>query len=341
MARSGEGAPAPVTVMSRNLYLGADFALVLQGQVSAALQQVSTTLFPVRVPALVQEILEVNPHLIGLQEVTTYEFSPGCGFPIPAIDYIALLTGALGGAYEAYYSPNLTVQVPAWDGCVVTYSDADAILVRTDGTVTVNDDWAGPYAEQVILTQLGDLENKRGYQWVDVTVDGQQFFFVNTHLEVQGWADVQVLQTAELLETVDNLGGPVIMVGDFNSAANPGAPEVSKTASYGMILDAGFDDLWLRHHGVNTESGLTFGHAADLSNEEPVFDQRIDFVFARNVLSGAGYAGGVEMDVVGEEDGDDFLAFNPLLGMDIQMWPSDHAGIHATLWMPRGLMAQW
>jgi endonuclease/exonuclease/phosphatase family metal-dependent hydrolase len=338
-ARAGAGAPAPVTVMTRNLYLGADFGLVLQGRIPEALQQVSTTLFPLRVPALAQEIMAVRPHLVGLQEVTTYEFSPECGFPLSSIDYIDMLTAALGGAYTAYYSENVSVPVPAGGGCVITYTDADAILVRA-GDVEVYDSWAGAYDAQVVLPQLGNLENERGYQWVDVSVAGQRFFFVNTHLEVQGWAETQEAQTAELLEAVDELGGPVILVGDFNSAANPGASAESKTATYDMVLDAGFDDLWLRHHGKSTGTGLTFGHAADLSNEEPSFDQRIDFIFARNVPSGAGYAGGVEMDVVGEEDGDDFLAYNPVLGTLVHLWPSDHAGLHATLWMPPGLMAR-
>ncbi len=338
--RAGAGAPAPVTVMTRNLYLGADFALVLEGNVAEALQQVSTTLFPLRVPALVQEIMAVQPHLIGLQEVTTYEFTPECGFPLPSIDFIDMLTGALGGTYTAYYSENVSVPVPAGGGCVITYTDADAILVRAGTEVEVHDSWAGPYEAQVVLPQLGNLENKRGYQWVDVSVEGQRFFFVNTHLEVQGWAEIQEAQAMELLEVVGELGGPVIMVGDYNSAANPGAPAASRTATYGMVLDAGFDDLWLRHHGKFTGTGLTFGHAADLSNEEPFFDQRLDLVFARNVPSGAGYAGGVEMDVVGEEDGDDFIAYNPVLGEEVHLWPSDHAGVHATLWMPRGLMTR-
>lgn len=338
-ARAG-GAPAPVTVMTRNLYLGADFGLVLQGRVDLALQQVNTTLFPLRVPALVGEIMAAQPDLIGLQEVTRYAFTPDCGYPLPTIDYISTLMTALGGAYEAYYSENVSVPVTVGGGCEITYTDADAILVRLRDGVEVHDSWAGPFEAQVVLTQLGDLENQRGYQWVDVSVEGQRFHFVNTHLEVQSWSDIQEAQATELLQAVDDLSGPVIMVGDFNSAANPGAPEASRTATYGLVLDAGFDDLWLRHDGTGTESGLTFGHAADLSNEEPDFGQRIDFIFARTVPSGAGYAGGVEMDVVGEEDGDDFLAFNPLLGTEVHLWPSDHAGVHATLRMPPGLLSR-
>ena len=341
-AREGGGAPDPVTVMTRNLYLGADFSLVLTGQIQAALAQVSTTFFPLRAPALVAEIAAVQPDLIGLQEVATYQFSAGCPTGAGTIDFLAILVGALGGAYTPYASPNLSVQVPAGPTCVITYTDADAILVRQGPDVMVHGSGTASYQAQVSLAQLGGLQNLRGYQWVDVAVDGQRFHFVNTHLEVQqppSWGAIQEMQAAELLAFVNGLGGPVFMVGDFNSAANPSAPAASRTATYGMILDAGFDDLWLRHNGQNTDTGLTFGHDPDLSNVQPDFNQRIDFIFARNVPSGAGFAGGVEMGVVGEEPGDGYVVFNPLLGMDVHLWASDHAGVHATLWMPPGLMA--
>jgi endonuclease/exonuclease/phosphatase family metal-dependent hydrolase len=342
LLREGGGAAEPVTLMTRNLYLGTDFALVLAGQIQAAVALVSTTYFPLRAPALVAEIMAVQPDLIGLQEVSTYQFSAGCPGGAGTIDFLGILVGALGGAYAPYYSPNLSVQVPAGGTCVITYTDADAILVRQGPDVMVYGSGTASYGDQVSLPSFGGLQNLRGYQWVDVSVDGQRLHFLNTHLEVQqppSWGAIQELQAAELLAFVDQLDGPVFMVGDFNSAANPSAPAVSRTATYGMILEAGFDDLWRRHNGHNTDAGLTCCQLPDLSNVAPDLDQRIDFIFARNVPSGAGFAGGVEMDLVGEEAADGYVVFNPLLGMDVHLWPSDHAGVHATLWMPPGVMA--
>lgn len=342
---------APVAVMSRNLYLGADFSLVLTGRVEEAWQQVMRTNFQLRAGALAAEVATLGPDLIGLQEVSHYVISvehPEHGWiPVQVIDYLDLLVGALAAAGVEYVpveaATNLTATIPIPDvmglPARVSYADGDAILALDTDEVEVHESgsWHFAPANQVSLRPLFDLDNLRGYQWADVTVRGQRFHFINTHLEVQtpaSWGATQERQTGELLAFVDGLDGPVLMVGDYNSAANPDAPMGSQTATYGMILEAGFDDLWLRHHGRFTTEGVTCCHHPDLSNPDPDLDQRIDFVFARNVPSGAGYAGGVAMEVVGEEP-DDF--FTSLLGYGL--WPSDHAGLFASLWMPIGLMA--
>lgn len=340
---------APVAVMSRNLYLGADFGLVLTGRVEEAWQQVMRTNFELRAGALAAEMGSLRPDLIGLQEVSLYVISvdhPEHGWiPVHVIDYLDLLVDALAVAGVEYVpveaSTNVTATIPIPDvmglPARVSYTDGDAILALDTDEVEVHGSGSWHFQSQVSLRPILDLDNLRGYQWADVTVRGQRFHFINTHLEVQSpasWGATQERQAGELLAFVDGLDGPVLMVGDYNSAANPDAPMESRTATYGMILEAGFDDLWLRHHGRYTTEGVTCCHSADLSNTDPDLDQRIDFVFARNVPSGAGYAGGVAMDVVGEEAAD---VFTTALGYDL--WPSDHAGLFASLWMPIGLMA--
>lgn len=340
---------APVAVMSRNLYLGADFSLVLAGRVEEAWQQVMRTNFELRAAALAAEMGSLRPDLIGLQEVSLYVISvdhPQFGWiPVHVIDYLDLLIDALAVAGVEYVpaeaATNVTATIPIPDvmglPARVTYTDGDAILALDTDEVEVHGSGSWHFQSQVSLRPLLDVDNLRGYQWADVTVRGQRFHFINTHLEVQSpasWGATQERQAGELLAFVDGLDGPVLMVGDYNSAANPDAPMESRTASYSMILGAGFDDLWLRHHGRFTTEGVTCCHFPDLSNPEPALDQRIDFVFARNVPSGAGYAGGVVMEVVGDEAAD---IFTTVLGYDL--WPSDHAGLFASLRMPIGLMA--
>lgn len=339
-ARGGQSAaPEPVRMLTRNLYLGADIDAVLAdpiGGAAAAWAEVQHTNYPVRAGLLADEIAALRPHLIGLQEVTRYTVFAADFTPIQELDFLDVLLlhlGARGLEYEVVTrATNLSVFLPLGD-IFIQYTDGGAIL-KAPGVEVHEAGWRH-FASQVVLPAPVNEPNLRSFHWADVTVDAQRFLFVNTHLEIQRWADEQVGQTAELLEFVDAWGGPVFMVGDFNSAANPGARPESRTPTYRMVLDAGFDDLWLRGHGRFTNAGLTCCHASDLSNPEPELDQRIDYIFGRNVPSGKGYAGGAELQVVGDESGDRFC-----LAPDYCLWPSDHAGVFGEVWMPRGLMAR-
>jgi hypothetical protein len=156
---------------------------------------------------------------------------------------------------------------------------------------------------------------------------------VNTHLEIQPFAPIQHLQTAELLtEVVYGLEGVTVMTGDFNSdaAAGPGAP--SWTESYDMIRTAGFADAWLEAEPAPGVSGVTCCQASDLRNDASQLYQRIDFVFIRLPRGkGPGHhiPGRIDVDVVGDEVADK-------VGLN-NLWPSDHAGVVADFWLPPGL----
>lgn len=336
-------AGAPLRLLSRNLYLGANIDQVLFGGpegLAAALAEIQYTSYPHRAHALAAEIAALQPHLVGLQEVSTFVLPTAAG-PF-RIDFLAMLLSALedrGLDYEVVIAnQNFTTLLPVAPGVNVFYADGDAIIARPDVMIHAAEGTHFAEANQVDLDQYipGLGYNLRGYQWADVSVAGQRFLFVNTHLEVQLWADVQERQAAELLAFVEGRNGPVFMTGDFNSAANPDAPEGSMTATYPMILNAGFDDLWLRGHGPFTTGGLTCCQASDLSNETPDLNQRIDFLFARNVPSGnGGFAGGAKLDVIGDETGD---RFGTPMGYDL--WPSDHAGLFGELRLPPGLAMQ-
>jgi hypothetical protein len=102
---------------------------------------------------------------------------------------------------------------------------------------------------------------------------------------------------------------PVILAGDFNSRADG-----TGTATYATLIGAGFDDTWTATHPGSL--GNTWGHAVDLRNTTVDLTQRLDLVLYRGDLSAE------RAVVVGEE-----LADRTASGL----WPSDHAGVVATL----------
>ena len=83
--------------MTRNIYIGADVDIVLDAEtqeeipalVAIAFEDLKSTNFPSRAAALAEEIEKTMPHMIGLQEVSTfYTRSPG-HFPRPITHSLA------------------------------------------------------------------------------------------------------------------------------------------------------------------------------------------------------------------------------------------------------------
>lgn len=137
--------------------------------------------------------------------------------------------------------------------------------------------------------------------------NGQTFRVINTHLDPDS-PFVQIAQGNELLTGPANTTQPVILLGDLNSNADG-----TGTPTYQNFLDAGFGDVWLE---VGSGDGFTSSQDADLLNALSSLSRRIDFILFKNewVPNTA--------DVVGEEQSDRTAT---------ALWPSDHAGVVATL----------
>jgi len=328
-----------VSVLTRNLYVGADLGPIgaaSPSQVPFVAAQVWTkvqaTDFPTRAQALADEIAETRPQLVGLQEVTTWRSQTPSDIVLGVLtpnattvvyDFLAILLDALAERGLDYrvvaLSPTSDLEVPVYTGVgTIPFSDgrwgdADAILVRSD--VDVLQSSVHQYAAG------GEMGRVNGWCAARVRVGRRELTFVNTHLMGTESPDIQVAQVTELIDWVGAQPVPVILVGDFNSAANPGAPEEAKTETYGMLLSAGFTDVWDR--GNKPEAGLTCCHDEMLDNPTPAFDFRIDLVLMDQGLNRM--VGAAQAQVVGDD---------PAVRAAYGLWPSDHAGVAAVLHIP-------
>lgn len=335
----GVGGKRDLTVMTRNLYIGAGFGSLLsldpadpdypQRLVAAVTGVYYTAIvqnnFNMRVPGIVDEIVDNLPDLVGVQEATVVRVqSPGdivIGGSVPAtaivMDQLQLLIDALAdrGAHYAVVSrvQNLEVELPFMNlmtGGIddVRVTDQDVILARTDlppGYLRLRNPMGGNYQYSIGIPSIG-LSFTRGWCSVDAEVRGRSFRFVNTHLEEEIAPEVQWLQAQELLAGPANTALPVILVGDLNTDGN----RQNGTVTYDGLLSAGFVDSWdVVHPG---EAGLTWGHDSFLADPTMAFVWRIDLILFR---------GGKFRPVDSEVLDAALQRDNP------PFWSSDHAGV--------------
>jgi hypothetical protein len=335
-----------ITVMTRNLYLGANLdqaiAAIFSGNPDTIIQaatatwaSVVATNFPERAEVLADEIAHSQPHLVGLQEVSLYRTGPPDTFsdnPTPArrvrLDYLEILLEELDER-DLHYAPvavtkNFDVENPGETAPGVLQdirlTDRDVILARTDlpsSELKLSNVQTANFHTNVSLP-IGDTGQfvtiLRGWGSVDFTSGGRKFRFINTHLEQEGFFNqVQVAQGNEILSGPANTSLPVILVGDYNSRADG-----TGTPTYSNLTGAGFADAWsVTHPG---ELGNTFGHEPLLRNTTVNLTQRIDLVLYRGSLSNSLSA--LDADVVGDEQGERTPS---------GLWPSDHAGLLARI----------
>ena len=328
--------------MTRNLYLGADLSPVVEAAgkgdgpgivqaTTSAWATVKATNFSERAGALADEIERSDPLLVGLQEVSLYRTGPFDSFfgnrtraTHVEFDYLDILRRELNER-DLHYAPvaatvNVDAENPGYTAPGVLQNirltDRDVILARTDlpdSRLRLSNVQIGNFATYAALPigKTGQsIELLRGWGSVDVTLRGQTFRFINTHLQQEGpFNEIQVAQGHEILGGPADTDLPVILAGDFNSRADR-----TGTPTYGNLIGAGFKDAWSATHPG--ELGNTFGHDEDLRNMAVNLTQRLDIVLFRNNLCT------LDAGVVGDE-----LTDRTPSGL----WPSDHAGVAATL----------
>jgi endonuclease/exonuclease/phosphatase family metal-dependent hydrolase len=322
----------PDSVMTWNLYLGAEIERPLKAttmsELAERVESAWTTFqandFTKRAEVVADRIAEEEPSLIALQEVVSVYLQPAGdrmdGGSQPAqdlvIDFEQVLLAELverGLDYRvAGRVETADVEVPGAAGEDIRLIDHNVTLVRSD-VVTGTIDTERYTARLPILMPDGDstIEVIRGYVSVEVTLRGVKTLFVNTHLEIGEFAPVQVAQAGELLARFVTQSEPIILVGDFNSKADP----KESTETYDLIEEAGYTDAWTLRADPS-EPGDTCCQAENLRNTTSQLDGRIDQIWLLGTLP----AGTPDVHVVGEQQGD---------RTPDGVWPSDHAGVVA------------
>lgn len=241
-----------VTVMSRNLYLGADVAVALEllPDMPAAAQfmweQVAATDFDARVDSLAAELVQNRPDVVGIQEATTWTCRPSwLGSSTVVYDFLEQLleaTAAAGTPYviashDGVQAMNPGYSIPALPGLTTVtdpttfqplfgadavacgFTIGDALLVRADladsVTAVGTADYEATYSVVPVLFEI-----PRGYSWADIEFPQGGARFITTHLEYAwspGAAPSSSRQAQELINATKDWPMPLVVIGDFNS----------------------------------------------------------------------------------------------------------------------------
>jgi endonuclease/exonuclease/phosphatase family metal-dependent hydrolase len=319
-----------LTVMTQNVYFGADLGPVLTAgspsefveAAARAWSQVQASLIPERADSIARCVATLEPDLVALQEVVQW-FSGGADGVRVAYDFLESILTSLrnhGIRYEPLAIMNdLDQTCPLnMNGDLLRLLDRHAILLRVDPAVPDLEPRKIRTATYTSLVQLPFEMGAVPRSWitVDAVLDGVLFRLIETHLE-SFRADIQTAQARELVADPADTQLPTIMLGDFNSNANQEPTLPDHTATYPELIAGGFEDVW---RAVNpNEAGHTGVQAADLRNQVSLLDRRIDLILTR---------GGAE-PISAQLVGDSAESRTPS-----GLWPSDHAGIVASIQMP-------
>jgi endonuclease/exonuclease/phosphatase family metal-dependent hydrolase len=339
-----------VTVMTQNLYQGTEFRhfAALQGKEKVSFEEAIAatsadygtyigTRFKDRAKQIAAEIVRNQPDLVGLQEVATWHagaFNEAHPFALPASvteDFTQELIAALAAdgmqyAVASRHDNNFTLAFPIFTGTelvAVGMVESGVILARSDlppGQLKLSNPQSGTYNARIpLIPNRFDPDPPHGFQFtnswqsIDAKVRGRTFRFITTHLDALAPAGfVSGPQAQELLKGPANTSLPVIVTGDMNSGP------IVDPAAYNAFVAGGLSDTWTAA-GLGAPP-LTCCHLAsnDLANDpNATYSEDPDHIFSRG-----------EFSVL-----DEHLVGNtvPTPAPEPFIWPSDHAGMVATL----------
>jgi endonuclease/exonuclease/phosphatase family metal-dependent hydrolase len=239
-----------ISVMTRNLYLGADLIPLAVTPPGPQFEQTTSNMFAgvtaqtpdARMKLVAGEIAKAKPDLVGFQELSLWRTGPPPASNV-AFDYIKTITSQLKKLHRSYrvvaIKLGFNVEGPMGGGNDVRLTLGDAILARKG--VKVSHVHSGLFKHQLTIpTQaIGPVVTHRGYNELNATVHGVTVHVVNTHLEAYS-ADVRLQQAKELVKGALRSKLPTILIGDLNSGPKLSKPE--DRPPYLAIAKAGFKE---------------------------------------------------------------------------------------------------
>lgn len=342
-----------VTVMTENLYVGADllpaFFAIASGDPEAIVAAVTETFakvrftdFNARAEGIARQIEAAQPDLVGLQEVSIWrsqtppDFVQGNAEHVE-FDFLAILLEALDArglhyavvahetGFDAEFPGFLSeAAVEAGELSDIRLTDGEAILARTDLNVSelkLSNARTGHFETniEVPISETDVFVLLRGWASVDAKVRGKSFRFVTTHLESES-EEVREAQGLEILAGPADTDLPVVFAADANSNANGD----STTPAYAAFIGDGFVDAWFEAHPGSIVSTCC---NAELLTNSTFVDPSEDFGRIDLVL----YRAGTDFQTLGAG----LFGTNPATdrvsnGLTL-IWPTDHAGVAAML----------
>src|SRR4051812_8276400 len=340
------GAPT-VTVMTRNVFLGADLAPAIGAPdiakaidgAGTVFNQMQSTKFAERAVPLAAEIKASKADLVGLQEVALWRKqtpSDGGAPPISPLagataatqvdqDFLALLRAHLGSSYKVVkaqeeFDAELPVDADHNDATgtgplAAAGADFDArltmrdvILIRKGSKVKVSKAKAGHYKTRYEPNVGGIvIPVDRGWASVEARIGNSKFRFVTTHLEAFGDPKIRAAQAKELVKGPLTTHEQVILVGDLNSG-DKRDNEPEKPGD--ELAFRVFTDFGMKNNGAR--QSCCYDSLFDAGGR---FDHTVDHVLSKPGLKT------VSARVTGAEAGERTPS---------GLWPSDHGGVVST-----------
>jgi endonuclease/exonuclease/phosphatase family metal-dependent hydrolase len=307
--------------MTRNVYVGTEFlpllsATTFEGTLAAipeVYREILASDFEERSEGIADEIAGASPDVIGIQEAVRLLSGPPDEEPAKEVlDYLGLLQAALhrrGLDHEPVGQVwNIDATMPSGFPPTENLRITDRGVLMARPGIDVTDVRTGTFEDRAAMdVGGGSVPFQRGWISARIGLDGRQALLVTTHLETNQFPEVQEAQAEELLAGPAASDLPTIVTGDLNAQA-------TYAPAYRALIDAGFVDAWVAVHG--DDPGLTCCQDANLRTPESKLYERIDLVLLRGDWSV------LEVHRTG---------FEPSVRTPSGLWPSDHAGVVATV----------
>jgi endonuclease/exonuclease/phosphatase family metal-dependent hydrolase len=317
-----------VRVMTQNMFQGTNFDKVFAAAtpeefvaaVTATYEDVLATKPAERAAAVARTIARERPDIVAVLEAGILRTGT-----LPATDVISdqlkALLGELrklGHNYEAIaILPGTDPEAPTLLGFDVRLTDRTVIIARA-GLAEARLRTSNMQVQDFLVNNVLPLPvgppsvSRAGWAAADITILGHKFRFVTMHLSPIPPFAIQQAQAAEAIRSAAHTSLPIVFAGDFNTTANNPANPTYPT--YQILLGAGFQDAWAQKYP--TLPGYTCCQSADLQNPVSSLDMRIDLVLTRGAIAVQ------DIRIVGDRASDRTPS---------GLWPSDHAGLVATL----------